>query len=164
MHLSVKAHHDADIARVAAMLADEAFVAAKVRASGALSQQVDVVGGADGSFTVTTRRQMPSADIPVHLRSLVGASLEVRQVEAWEPPETGERRGTVVVEILGVPVRMTGTLRLVAEPDGTTTQHFEGDLRASLPLFAAPVEEHTADAVRAAIAAETRTAQTWLSR
>ena len=80
MHLSVQAHHDADISRVAAMLADEEFVAAKVRASGAISQQVDVVGEADASFTVTTRRQMPTADIPVHLRSFVGASLEVRQV------------------------------------------------------------------------------------
>lgn len=164
MHLSVTSHHDADIARVAAMLADEEFVAAKVRASGALSQQVDVVGGADESFTVTTRRQMPTADIPVHLRSLVGASLEVRQVEAWEPPEAGDRRGTVVVEILGVPVRMTGTLRLVPEPDGTTTQHYEGELKASLPLFAGPVEEHTAEAVRGAIAAETRTAEAWLRR
>lgn len=164
MHLSVQAHHDADLARVAAMLADEEFVAAKVRASGALSQQVDVVGGPEEAFTVTTRRQMPTADIPVHLRSLVGASLEVRQVEAWEPPDEGERRGTVAVEILGVPVRMTGTLRLVPEPDGSTTQHVDGELKASLPLFAAAVEEHTAEAVRTAIAAETRTAQAWLRR
>lgn len=165
MHLSAHARYDADLGAAARMLADEEFVAEKVRASGALSQQVDVVGGPDEAFTVTTRRQMPTDGIPAQFRSLVGGSLEVRQVEAWEPPaEGGGRRGTVVVEILGAPVRMTGTLRLVADDDGSTVQHFEGELKASLPLFASAVEEATAQAVRAAIAAEERTAATWLRR
>lgn len=164
MHLSEQARFAADIERVAAMLADERFVEAKVRASGALSQQVDVVGSAEQSFTVTTRRHMPTTAIPSQFRSLVGSSLEVRQVEAWEAPEQGARRGTVVVEITGAPVRMTGTMRLTSEPDGTTTQHFEGHLKASVPLFAATVEEATAGAVRAAIAAEERTAAAWLER
>ncbi|WP_199423615.1 DUF2505 domain-containing protein [Actinotalea solisilvae] len=167
MHLSAHARYDADLGAAVRMLADEEFVAAKVRASGALSQQVDVVGGPDEAFTVTTRRQMPTDGIPAQFRSLVGGSLEVRQVEAWEPPggpDRPGRRGTVVVEILGAPVRMTGTLRLETQDDGTTVQHFEGDLKASLPLFASAVEEATAQAVRAAIAAEERTAAVWLRR
>lgn len=164
MHLSAQARYATDIESAAAMLADESFVAAKVRASGALSQHVDVVGSSGEAFTVTTRRKMPSTGIPAQFRALVGTSLEVRQVEAWEPPEVGARRGTVVVEITGAPVRMTGRLRLQSEPDGTTTQHFEGELKASVPLFAAAVEEATAGAVRAAIAAEERTAADWLAR
>lgn len=164
MHLSVQAHYDADVDRVATMLADPEFVEAKVRASGALSQQVDVVGGPGADFTVTSRRHMPTTGIPAQFRSLVGASLEVRQVEAWEGPEPGARRGTVVVEITGAPVRMTGTMRLVPEADGTTTQHFEGELKASVPLFASAVEDATATAVRTALAAEERTAAAWLRR
>ncbi|WP_308121920.1 DUF2505 domain-containing protein [Actinotalea ferrariae] len=164
MHLSAHARYDADLETVVRMLADEEFVAAKVRASGALSQQVDVVGGPAEAFTVTTRRQMPTDGIPAQFRSLVGASLEVRQVEAWEPPAAGERRGTVVVEILGAPVRLTGTLQLVPGDDGATVQRFEGDLKASVPLFAAAVEQATEQAVRAAIAAEERTAAEWLRR
>lgn len=164
MHLSAHARYDADLATTVRMLADEAFVEEKVRASGALSQQVDVVGGADEAFTVTTRRQMPTEGIPAQFRSLVGASLEVRQVEAWEGPSTAGRRGTVVVEIVGAPVRLTGTLELVEAGDGTTVQHFEGDLKASIPLFAAAVEQATEQAVRAAIAAEERAAATWLRR
>lgn len=164
MHLSAESRYAADVARVSAMLADEAFVEAKVRASGALSQVVDVVRHADGSFTVTTRRQMPTTEIPAQFRSLVGASLEVRQVEAWEAPEGPGRRGTVVVEITGAPVRMTGTLRLGPAPDGTGTVHgVEGELKASVPLFAAAVEEATAKAVRGALAAEERTAKAWLA-
>ena len=164
MHISAQARYAADTTRVAAMLADEEFVAAKVRASGALSQQVDVVGSSEEAFTVTTRRQMPTTGIPTHFRSLVGTSLEVRQVEAWEAPEQGERRGTVVVEITGAPVRMTGTMRLTPEPDGGTTHRFEGELKASVPLFAAAVEEATAGAVRSAVAAEERTGAIWLAR
>ena len=164
MHLSAQARYAADTTRVAAMLADEEFVEAKVRASGALSQHVDVVGSSDAAFTVTTRRKVPTTAIPTHFRSLVGTTLEVRQVEAWEAPEKGERRGTVVVEITGAPVRMTGTMRLTPEPDGGTTHRFEGELKASVPLFAAAVEEATAGAVRSAVAAEERTGAIWLAR
>ena len=74
MHLSAQAQYDATVERVAAMLADPVFVEAKVRASGATSQQVDVVGSSDESFTVTTRRQMPTTSIPSQFRSFVGAS------------------------------------------------------------------------------------------
>ena len=164
MHLTAQARYDADLGRVAAMLADEGFVAAKVRASGAVSEQVDVVGGADEAFTVTTRRQMPTTDIPAQFRSFVGATLEVRQVEAWEPPDDRRpgRRGTVVVEITGAPVRLTGTLTLTEEAGGTV-QRLDGELKASLPLFAGAVEEATAGAVRSAVEAEERAAAAWLA-
>lgn len=164
MHLTAHARYDADLDRVVRMLADEGFVETKVRASGAVSQQVDVVGTADEAFTVTTRRQMPTDQIPAQFRSLVGATLEVRQVEAWEAPTPGERRGTVVVEIVGVPVRMTGTLRLEPTAEGGTVQHVDADLKASIPLFAAAVEQETARALEAAIAAEERSGQAWLAR
>jgi len=164
VHLSAHVRYDTDLDAAGRMLADEEFVAEKVRASGALSQQVDVVGDPDEAFTVTTRRQMPTDGIPAQFRSLVGASLEVRQVEAWEPATPTGRRGTVVVEILGAPVRLTGTLRLVPADDGTTVQHVDGELKASVPLFAGAVEESTAQAIRAAIAAEERTAAAWLRR
>lgn len=165
MHLTAQARYDADVVRVAAMLADQAFVEAKVRASGALSHQVDVVGASDEAFTVTTRRHMPTTDIPAQFRSLIGASLEVRQVEAWEAPDPGSsttRRGTVVVEITGAPVRLSGRLRLVEEPDGLTTQQVTAELKASVPLFASAVEQATAGAVQAAFEAEERTAASWL--
>lgn len=167
MHLTAQARHAADVPTVVAMLADDEFVAAKVRASGALSQHVDVVGSPDEAFTVTTRRQMPTTGIPAQFRSLVGASLEVRQVEAWEAPDAdprATRRGTVVVEITGAPVRLSGRMRLVPATDGTTTQHVEAELKASVPLFAAAVEESAAAAIRAAFDAEERTAAVWLTR
>jgi hypothetical protein len=164
VHLNEEARYEADITRVGAMLADEAFVAAKVRASGALSQHVEVVHTSPDAFTVTTRRSMPTTGIPTQFRSLVGSSIEVRQVEAWEAQRGDERHGTIVVEITGAQVRLTGTLRLLAGPDGSTTQHLDGDLRASIPLFASAVEEATARAVAEAVKAEERVAATWLAK
>jgi hypothetical protein len=164
VHLSAQVRYDADVDRVGALLADESFVRAKVRATGALSHQVDVVGRAHDAFTVTTRRQMPTDAVPAQFRALLGAGLEVRQVEAWEAPEPDGRRGTVVVEITGVPVRLSGTTRLIAHEDGTTTQLYDGELKASIPLFGGAVEDATAGAIRAAIEAEERTAATWLAQ
>lgn len=163
MHLTAQVRYDGDLDRVGALLADESFVQAKVRATGALSHQVDVVGRAHEAFTVTTRRQMPTDAVPAQFRALLGAGLEVRQVEAWEAPGPDGRHGTVVVEITGVPVRLSGTTRLVAQEDGTTTQLYDGELRASIPLFGGAVEEATAGAIRAAIEAEERTAAAWLA-
>lgn len=164
MHLTEEVRYEADITRVGAMLSDKDFVAAKVRSSGARVQHVEVVRTAADAFTVTTRRSMPTTGIPPQLRSLAGSSIEVRQVEAWQTQAGDERHGTVVVEITGAPVRMTGTLRLVAEPDGSTTQHLNGDLRASIPLFASAVEEATARAVAEAVRAEERAAAQWLAK
>jgi len=162
VHITAQASYDADPERVAAMLAQEEFVAAKVHASGAVSQTVSVVGAAGEAFTVTTRRQMPTTGVPAQFRSLVGPSLEVRQVEAWEAPGPHGRTGTVVVEVTGAPVRMTGTMRMEGGPDGTTV-HFAGDLKASVPLFGAVVEEATAKALRTALEAEERTGAQWLA-
>lgn len=162
MHITAQTSYDADPDRVAAMLADEAFVAAKVRASGALSQTVAVVGGADEAFTVTTRRQMPTTGVPAQFRSLVGSSLEVRQVEAWEAAGPHGRAGTVVVEVTGAPVRLTGTMRLEGGP-GSTRVHLDGDLKSSVPLFGSVVEEATAQALRSALAAEEQTGRKWLA-
>lgn len=166
MLLSAQARFDADVPTVLSVLADEQFVTAKLRASGATSEQVDVVGTPDDAFTVTTRRQMPVDDIPPQFRSFVGRTLEVRQVEAWDAPSATAaddgRHGTVVVEITGAPVRLSGTLRLVPD-DGGSTVHLDGDVKASIPLFGGAVEEAVAGAVRQALAAEERTVAQWLA-
>ena len=165
MHLSVQTPLEADVARVAQLLADPAFVQAKVLAAGASAETVDVVGHAAESFTVTTRRSVPMDEIPAQFRGFIGSSLQVRQVEAWERPVEGRvgRHGTVAVEVAGVPVRLTGTVRLEPTDTGSVLR-YDGDLRAGIPLFGAAVEEATAKAVRSALDAEARTAREWLSR
>ncbi|MCV2395852.1 DUF2505 domain-containing protein [Actinotalea sp. M2MS4P-6] len=162
MHVRAEAEFPADPDAVARMMADEDFVRAKVDAAGARSHTLSVVGDASGPFTVTTRRQMPSDAIPAQFRSLVGDALEVRMVEAWESPEPDGRRGTVLVEVTGAPVRMTGTATLLRDPAGSRLV-VEGELKAAIPLFGAAVERATASAVQAAAEAEERTGRQWLA-
>jgi hypothetical protein len=163
VHVTAEARFAADPAAVATMMADEEFVRTKVAASGATTQTTSVVGDPASGFTVTTRRQMPTDSIPAQFRSFVGASLEVRQIEAWEPEASDGRHGTVVVEVTGVPARLTGTLHLTGDAAGSTMA-VDGQLKASIPLFAAAIESAMQDAVLAALAAEERAAQEWLTR
>lgn len=162
MQVTAQARFDAEPDEVAAMYADERFVAAKVEATGALSYTLDVVGYAQGPFTVTTRRHMPTDDIPPQFRSLVGATLEVRQVEAWEAPTDGSRVATIAVEVTGAPVRVTGTARMSRGAAGGTVVDLAGDVHASVPIFGHAIEQATARALVAAVEAEQRTGTTWL--
>ena len=68
------------------------------------------------------------------------------------------------VEIIGAPVRMTGTITLIPDEGGGCTETFAGLVKASVPLFAAAVENGTAAALREAVAAEERVSRDWLAR
>jgi len=143
----------ADPHSAARLLADPEFVRETVRASGGTDEQVDVTGSPEGAFTVTSRRALPSDQIPAHLRGFVGNKIDVRQVDAWEAPAAdGSRTGTVVVDIAGAPVRLTGRTALAGTPDGGTTATYDGDLKAAIPLFGSAVERAAAGAIQAAVA------------
>lgn len=163
MQLQVTVPVPADPARAGAMLADPVYVRAKVLASGAEVLHVDVAPSEDGAFTVTTRRALPTDQIPPNVRAFVGSTLEVRQAEAWEPAAAdGTRTGTVAVEIAGAPVRLTGTVALTAA-DGGSAITYDGELKANVPLFGSAVEQAAAKAVRGALEAEAGVAREYVA-
>src|SRR5690625_1284600 len=122
---------------VGAMLADPEYLRSRVTLGGAKLEQADVVGEAAGAFTATTRGRVPSTTIPQQVRGSVGDSLEIRQVEAWQAADSSGRRiGTVVIEISGAPVRLTGTRRITPPSDATTCpDDIASGLKASIPLL-----------------------------
>ncbi|WP_418276142.1 DUF2505 domain-containing protein [Isoptericola jiangsuensis] len=165
MHLTVELSYAADVPAVAAMLCDPEFVAWRAARPGATrATRADVSGDVASGFTLSVRRTLPTDVIPHQLRAVVGDHLEVRQAEAWEPADGARHVGTVAVEITGAPVRLTGTLRLEPAPDGGTRHTYDVDVRASVPLFAVPVEEAAARAVRRTLEAEQQAAWEWLTR
>lgn len=165
MHLTVELTYPADVSAVAALLSDPEFLRWRARRPGAGNvSQVDVSGDPASGFTISLRRTLPTDVIPAQVRPFVGDRLEVRQAEAWEPARENDRYvGTVAVEITGAPVRLTGSLLLEPGPEGGTRQVYAGELRASVPLFAATVEEAAARAVRRTLEAEERAAREWLT-
>ena len=164
MHLHVQLELAADVDTAGRMVADREYAEEKGRAMGAVEQHVDVVGDPAGAFTVTARRGLPTDDIPAHVRPFVGQQLDVRQIEAWEAPSGGERHGTVAVEITGAPVRLTGTMVLAPAGDGASTLTYDGELKASIPLFGAAVEQAAGQAIEAGLVAEGRVAADWIAR
>ncbi|MBL0888709.1 DUF2505 domain-containing protein [Myceligenerans sp. I2] len=170
MHLTVDLTYPASLDEVSAMLADVRFVRWRseraVRAGtpgGGTVERADVTGSADHGFTVVVRRTLATDQIPAHARSFVGGALEIRQAEAWEAASDGRRVGTLSVEILGAPVRITGTGRLQPLPDGGTRLTYDGDVRATVPLFGAVVEDAAVKAVRTALEEEGEAGRAWLA-
>lgn len=167
MHLTVDLTFPANIDDVSAMLADESFVRWRAqRSTGSVSgavEQADVTGDVATGFTVVVRRTLPTDIIPVQARPFVGAHLEIRQAEAWEAASEGRRAGTVAVEILGAPVRVTATAALVQQPDGDTRLTYAGDVRATVPLFGSVIEEAAVTAVRTTLETEAEAGRDWLA-
>ncbi|MFC8598496.1 MULTISPECIES: DUF2505 domain-containing protein [unclassified Isoptericola] len=164
MHLTVELTYAAAADDVVAMLADEAFVRWRAqRGPGGSVEQTDVTGSPATGFTIAVRRTLPTDLIPAQVRPFVGDHLEVRQAEVWEGPQGDLRRGTIAVEIAGAPVRVTGTVRLEQLPDGGTRQVYDGEVRATVPIFGAAVAEAAAAAVRSTLEAEGAAGREWLA-
>lgn len=164
MHLQVSFAVDADTATAGRMLADPVFARACVAASGGEVLHVDVTDTPDGGFAVTTRRALSTDLIPSQLRAFIGDRVEVRQAEVWEAAASdGSRHGTVAVEIPGAPVRMTGTVTLRVEGEGSRVV-YDGELKASVRLFGAAVEEAAARAVRGALQTQEAVAREWVAQ
>jgi hypothetical protein len=152
--------------RVFAMLLDPAFQEKVCLATGALDHSVDVepvdTGAPSGGATITTTRKLPADGLPDFVRTFVGETLDVMRVDHWGPLETdGTRRGTIVVEIHGTPVRLTGTMVMRPESGGTV-EDVEGDLKASVPLVGGKIERAAEPAIRGAVSKEQEVGDEWL--
>ena len=165
MHYTLRLNYPAPVPAVGQMLADPAFAAfaAEQTTPDGKVELVDVSGSADSGFTVTVRRKIPSSQIPAQFRAFAGAELEIRQAEVYEPEINGERKGTVALEIVGTPLIMTGTVKLVPTPDGTA-QIYAGDIKVDIPFFGAAIEKAAEEPVREALAFAENAGREWLNK
>jgi hypothetical protein len=151
---------------VSAMTFEPAFQERKCQNTGATSWTVDVDAGepgGTGATTVTTTRDMPTDQFPDFVKSMVGALLKITEIDRWDAPQLdGGRDGAITVTVDGAPLRFTGTLRLEATPGGARAT-IDGELKAAIPFLGARIEQAAAPAIIAAVRAEQRTADDWLS-
>ena len=166
MRVTSTIRYDAGPDEVYSMLTDPAFQDRKLKGTGALAWEVEVLpagAGAAAGATVRTSRALPTANIPDLFRSAVGTTLRLVQVETWGGPDPdGGRSGTVTVEVQGAPIRFSGTLRL-SPAAGGTQELVDGELKARIPLVGGRVEKAAAPALEAAIQAEERSGRAWLA-
>jgi hypothetical protein len=148
---------------VAGLLADRDFVADVCAASAATAWDVEVSGGPEGAFTVTTVRTLPTDELPDTFRRLLGGSLQVRQVDSWQAPAgDGSRSGSTELAVVGKPVRATATMAL--RPGGSgCEQVVTGELSAKVPLVGGRVERAAEPALVAALREQEQLAAARLS-
>ena len=166
MKLIVEQTYPWSITEVAAMLTDVSFVrwrAEHVTGTGTVSQ-AEVDHDDAGGVTIMVRRTLPTDLIPAQVRAIIGDSVEVRQAEVWVAP-AGERiDGTAAAEIVGVPIRIHGTVALESLPDGGTRKTYSGEIQATIPLFAQVVEQAVEKTLRRTLAREEAAGREWLAR
>lgn len=162
MQVTASIPYPADPEAVFAMLTDKAFLTQVCEATGAVRHEVSVTRDGDGA-SVTTRRELPTDQIPDFVKRFVGQTLTVVRVDHWQPAAPdGSRQGSIVVEIVGAPVRLSGTLTL--RPDGTgTLEDVDGELKASVPLVGGKVEKAAEPAIRSGLRKEEKLGRAWLA-
>jgi hypothetical protein len=151
-------------AAVFMMLCHPGFQERRCVATGALEHEVSVEGFDDGSVTISSSRTMPTDQVPDFVRTFVGQTLVVTEVQDWAAADVdGVREATLVLEIKGAPVRMTGTLTLRPDDDGGTVETVDCDLKASVPFVGGKIERAVEPAIRSALRVEERTGHSWLT-
>lgn len=163
MKIDTRIVYAAPPAEVSTMTFDRDFQARKCEATGAVSFRVDLTADAGGGAQIKTERQMPTDGFPDFVRSMVGATVDVIEVDDWSAAgPDGGRSGSITVTISGAPLQLTGSLTLQPSADGAVVL-VDADLKASIPFLGGQLEKAAAPAILAAVEAEERTAQVWLA-
>jgi Protein of unknown function (DUF2505) len=167
VNVTAQIRYAADPATAFAMLVDEGFQEQVCRATGSTGYEVAVDRSgarADAGATIRTTRELPTDQFPDFVQKFVGSTVHVERVDTWQAAAPdGSRDGTIVVEIKGAPVRLTGTLRLRAEGPATV-EDVQGDLKAAVPLVGGRIEKAVEPPIRAAVATEEKVGARWLAR
>jgi hypothetical protein len=146
------------------MLTDRAFLEKVCTDNGAIEHSVAVEPADDGGVVITTTRVLPTKDVPPVVNGFVGETLTVTEVDTWGPAaDDGSRAGTVSLDIVGAPVKLTGKLVFEAGADGSSVERLSGELKAGIPLFGGQVEKAAEPAVRSAIKSKQRPGAAWLA-
>ncbi|WP_329000328.1 DUF2505 domain-containing protein [Kribbella sp. NBC_00709] len=162
MQLTLATSYDASPEEVFAMITDITFQEQVFERLRVPSYDV-VVGDAGEDLAVRFHWQTQPADVPVVARRFVGNTLELAQVKVWHRPDVdGAREADVDGEVTGVPVKVTGTTRIVPAGRGTT-QAFDLHVTASVPMVGKGIEQVVADAVRVRLEKKFEVARAWLS-
>ena len=150
--------YDAEMADVAAMLADPAFREEVCDHQGVLRHLVSVE--TDDTGTEVTIDQVQAAHgIPSFARKFVGDEINIVQEETWTTPD----EGVIRVTIPGKPGEISGTARLT-ESGGVTTQKVDLSIKVNIPLVGGKIEGLISDLLLKALRAEHHVGRDYLSR
>jgi hypothetical protein len=157
MDLRTDHPYAAEPGAVFAMLTDPEFLRAKLAALG----HRDIEVSECTPERIVTRRTVP-LDVPGVLRKVISPANTVVQTDEWGPERDGVREGTWQVDARGIPVALSGTMRLHAG-DGGSVETIEGRAKASVPLVGGKLEKFVVDNTLDTLAREHAFGREWLA-
>jgi hypothetical protein len=134
-------HYDVAADDVFALLTDYDAVKAKYEALG--HNDVELVERTDraGAVTIVTKRVVPM-DVPGFAKKILSPKNRVIQTDSWSAPdEKGVRSGTFTVDAKGVPVKVSGVLRLAPEPKGGCVSEIAATVECKVPLVGGKIAD-----------------------
>jgi hypothetical protein len=138
--LHLEHHYDADVETVYALITDADFMNRKYEAIGGRDVAVDKTDTDGGGCELVTRRTM-TVDLPGFAKKVMQPSNTAVQRETWGSVQRdGSRVCNYVVEVQGLPSKVSGTVVLSADGDGTC-QVIDADVKVSIPLLGGRLEK-----------------------
>jgi hypothetical protein len=162
VHLTAEAHYDAEPAAVLEMLTDVDFQEQLLTRTGALARQVEVTRDSAGCL-VRTVRELPAHGVPEPFRALVGRTVRMLQSVRWTSAAPGTYSAEILVSLDGVPVSLTGTIRLRPYGVAGAVEELTGELRAKIPILGGRVERSIEPLLRSGLRAEESLGHDWLA-
>lgn len=147
------------------MYADPRYAQIRGDALGAQDVRSEHEDDPEGRLVVTTTLTMPTDRVPDVARPFVGSSITVRETQRWQAPGSdGSRIGTMLLEVVGTPARVTGDMRLgPAGPDASRID-INGQLVANVPLVGRRLERAAMPYVSTVMRMEETAAQRYLDQ
>jgi len=139
------------------LIQDPAFRKKAVEATGGLDVEVEVEPHGD-DVTITIVRSQP-ATVPDFIKSFVGETVRVKQIESWGPADAeGNRKASLKMSVQGQPAGMDGHATLKQHGTGASFV-VDGDVKVKVPFVGKKIEPLIAKAVTAAVRHDVREGQ-----
>lgn len=125
--------------KVFALLTDPKWLEARSLALGELSAKVKAKKGG-GGVTLTMHRRV-KRDLPGIVARVLSSESDLVFEETWSAPDTdGRRTGTLTMDAVGQPVKMTATFELAPSGKGSVYR-ISHTCKSSVPLIGGSVEK-----------------------
>ncbi len=162
MQISFEHPYDADPVTVFAMLTNRDYLQAKVDELGHGPGEVLECYPLDsGGWRLVTTRVV-EIEVPGFAAKFIQPTNTMKQTDEWGPDIGGVREGTWKAEARGVPISLSGTMRL--EPRGTGSVEFiDGTIKANVPLVGGKLEKLVFHGVEDNIGHELAFNRAWLA-
>jgi hypothetical protein len=161
--MQVSHHFAADVETVYALLCDPDFCERKYADQGATEIHIERTDGAAGGHHLVTRRKV-TVDLPGFAKRVMQPTNTVEHVEDWAAPAAdGSRVCTYTIEVQGVPSRISGTVTLSPDGDGTR-QDVAADVKVSIPIVGGRLEKFAVDSGTKVLAEEAEFTRAELAR